>query len=522
MQFLITVPPDSNRKKKVACLQRCLNDLGLFFQISESRLRKRVSWQIEMTWASEATRKGFFILDRFERQLTEIETNCRNQIATSLYLKHRRGKEQWTVDTNLFAWLYFVISHREETLIASVRKDRHDRIPFKNSTSFLQDWINEPRLSDLQASLFAIVVDYCRNRGIPLLKKAPWPEGKKSALVISHDIDVLDKWWLYATALGSEAIKRGKWKQAAAIGLRSIKHMVNRSNPVDCFHELLQLESRFRFRASWHFMVGKPTLRSIAGADITYSAEAITQYVDLLRRFDAEIALHASYHACSDESLFAEQCRGLRNMVGYDGTEGVRAHFLRFNGTPFFRLMENHGFGWDGSLGFGERPGFKSGLATPFQPYDHDADRQFDIWEFPLNWMDRTFSKYSTGSVEDMYRNAVDMADCCFRRNGLFALLWHNYSVSDLGFGGYETLYNRILEHFHNRNVYNDQPRRIAQWLDKRKKATIAVIDSQKCIVQTSQPPAPLSLCPVGLYEIDCAAGTYTLTEFGNQSNSEP
>ncbi len=83
--------------------------------------------------------------------------------------------------------------------------------------------------------------------------------------------------------------------------------------------------------------------------------------------------------------------------------------------------------------------------------------------------MDRSFSKYNSITTEEILRRFKSLADIFEDCGGLLTLLWHNFSVSDLGFLGYEELYLEMLRYLKEKNFYNNTPENIAHWLDKKK-----------------------------------------------------
>ncbi len=470
MQFIL-VNPQSSVQKKISLATSCLfHQLGYFHNEVETLPGPLQSLQIACYPCSVEV-AGICFKGDFETQLAVIENGLIEMKPVEVRFSMERSGDTLLLDTNLLAWIYTVISHREEQLINDEARDKHQRVPFENSLAKRQGWTSSPQLSELIQKVDDAVRRYCIAMGKPLLRKKPWPGDHIKAAIISHDVDILDKWILYAGKLFLENLVKAQWKAGYRVTISTFSNLFERRNPVTDIRWILETEKQYGFRSSWHFLCGKADLVSLLKSDITYSQKEIQKLLPLLQEYQAEVALHSSFKTPDNPDLFRQQTAILNGL--YPGKiKGVRAHFLRYNSFAYFQAAVEQGLTWDSSNGFAEMAGFRTGFTGAYQPVINDE--RTGLWEFPLHWMDRSFSKYRNLTPDEILAEFEDLVSHFNRFGGVLTLLWHNFSISDLGFLGYESLYGNMLEALAKNKFYNDTPQNLVFWLDKKESTTLA------------------------------------------------
>jgi hypothetical protein len=159
----------------------------------------------------------------------------------------------------------------------------------------------------------------------------------------------------------------------------------------DCWSEL---EDRFNISPVYYIYArAKPSKRMNAiqwfldpSYEITKNKELIDQCRELILR-GREIGLHGSFFSAEDETLFLKEKHLLEKMINIP-VKKTRQHWLNYveTTTPF--IHEKTGINTDSSLGFNDIPGFRSGVASIYNPYDHRKQRAFSFDEIPLVLMD--------------------------------------------------------------------------------------------------------------------------------------
>lgn len=512
MQFQIVNNEKTINGSLIAAIRHVFDDIGLFYSVETEPNPETSPFQIPCFLNENPDRKGLKICCDFLPQLDRIREGLLNRSRTPLLLEGEFEDGSLYLKTDLFAWVYFLISCSEDELLPPGSRDSHGRIPFHKSLAGIQDWKHQPRISEAIEAFREILKDYTEQRKIPLFIKDPWPGGYKKAALITHDIDIVDNWWLYAGKLFQENLLKRNFGAAATVAGKTAVNLVTLHNPAADISWIVELEKSFGFRSSWHFLSGTPTVRSFLKADVTYGLKSLGKITGHLPRDEVEIGLHSSYRTINDASSLSRQRSDLEQAAGKT-IRGLRAHFLRHDGLKFLKNAVNSGFLWDSSLGFSECPAFKCGFTSPFRPVFENSFP--DLWEFPLNWMDRSFSKYRSTNVEAILNEFKSLADVFEIYGGVLTLLWHNYSSTDFGFSYYEHLYEQMLRYLAERAFFNDTPERVAEWLNDRVNTVMSpdngdVVfhagDQSKVLDCKNLPPGELSTVHVDCRTLACRA----------------
>ena len=170
--------------------------------------------------------------------------------------------------------------------------------------------------------------------------------------------------------------------------------------------------------------------------EITKDKELIDQCHELISR-GREIGLHGSFFSAGDETLFLKEKLTLEKTINHP-VKKTRQHWLNYieTTTPF--IHEKTGINTDSSLGFNDVPGFRSGVASIYNPYDHSNQSTFSFDEIPLVLMD--------AHTDDLVKcdDGFDWLFKCFDavKNFAVSVDWHQRGASpEYGwFGLYEKL----------------------------------------------------------------------------------
>ncbi len=308
---------------------------------------------------------------------------------------------------------------------------------------FLADEEYHPTLTDkYERTLYSFSSN--RNPNIPyvsnLLKEngfsPSYPNGKKIAVCISHDIDVLynnDK-----INYVSDALRR---KQ----GIPSkyyFKKLVGKAHyPLWKIENLLDIHQQYDIRSSYYFLA-----LAQGEQDYNFDVEKEGEIIKLLQGTGNEVGLHGGHTSYNNiDSLLKEKQR-LARAVNHP-VVGYRNHYLRFNTPLTWNLLEQAGFKYDTTFGYADRVGFRNGMCYPFQPYDNNQKRFLDILEIPLIAMDCSF--FEIYMRLDPKRALVlidELLDSIEAVGGVFSLLWHNSYLQKPYLGFYELVLKQLAK----------------------------------------------------------------------------
>jgi len=330
----------------------------------------------------------------------------------------------------------------------STARDRFGRVPSTENELVRQNVAAQPVVAIAAARLREAVVASAGRRPIAFL--TPWPEGKRWAAAITHDLDVVDLWPVFTALRMAELARKGELQRIARTALSAFGTIGR--NPVQrALRALLDAENQRSIVSSWFVLCGTPTFRTMRAGDLTYRPDGRGARAALRALLDqrCEINLHGSFATSDDHALFAEQRHRLAGLTKQPVT-GVRQHFLRMRPGETIRGMAAAGFRYDTTAGFPDRNGFRLGVGDVIPGWDGAGEKPLEIQEAPVIWMDRALSKYA--GVEDpeaWISEGVTLADACRATQGLWVGVWHPNLTPALGFpdapAAFAALLDRLL-----------------------------------------------------------------------------
>jgi hypothetical protein len=345
----------------------------------------------------------------------------------------------------------------------STARDRFGRVPATENELVQQNLVAQPVVASAAGRLRDAVVASTGRRPIAFL--SPWPEGKRWAAAITHDLDVVDLWPVFTALRMAELARKGELlRLARTVG--SALAAIGR-NPVQrALGALLETEHARGIVSSWFVLCGTPTFRTMRAGDLTYRPEGRGATAALRALLDegCEINLHGSFATSDDHALFAEQRRRLATLTQRPVT-GVRQHFLRMRPGETIRGMAAAGFRYDTTAGFPDRNGFRLGVGDMIPAWDGAGERPLEIQEAPVVWMDRALSKYA--GVEDpeaWISEGVALADACRATQGLWVGVWHPNLTPALGFPDAPAAFAALLDRLLAQRPFVAPLGRLVEW----------------------------------------------------------
>jgi len=362
---------------------------------------------------------------------------------------------------------FFFLSRWEE--MVSKTTDRHGRFITRESISHAYQFSQRAILNEYLKFLLEIISQIARAKKIPLLRKCFWPNGQKLAVCLTHDVDIIEKWYIYSLIRCLELIKTGQLSSFLTTFWSLIKGIMSAKNPALAFEQITSAEDKFFFRSSFYFMMGKPKLKDLFSSDITYDLSkpnTLEKAREVLKE-GFEIGLHASYNTFLDPQSLLKEKEELERLID-SPILGLRQHFLRFKIPESWIDQNNCGFLYDTTLGFADRSGYRASFTFPFNTYDLKNDQKMSLIELPLVIMDRTYSKYLSFSPDEIMEDVINIFRDLEDSGGLATILWHTHMVDELGFSGYPQLYEKILDFMYRKGYFVASAKEIADWWRRR------------------------------------------------------
>src|SRR5919198_4226840 len=372
------------------------------------------------------------------------------------------------------------ISSGEAEQRAPVR-DRFGRVP-PSANALVELGIERvPVVSHAAVALRNAAADVAGRRPFRVL--APWPEGRRWAVALSHDLDVVDHWPAFTGLRLAELVRKGDFRRAASVGIAAIRTVAR--NPVwHGVRELLDTEQDIGALSTWFVLCGTPTLATMRAGDLTYRIDSA-----LARRILAavssgghEIGLHGSFATYTNLEVFRAQREHLGRALKRV-PRGVRQHYLRMQPGETQTAMAGAGFDYDSTFGFADRNGFRLGVADILPAWNAIDQTGAGIDEVPFAWMDRALSKYrNVEAPEAWIDDAMSLATECRNVDGLWVGVWHPNLTPALGFPGAPAAYRKLVGALAAGGPYFGQMSDLVAWRRARRSARATAILSDASV----------------------------------------
>lgn len=403
-----------------------------------------------------------------------------------LALAHRDGE----VDLPQ-AWLTAaadVLTMRDDG--AHAPRDRHGR-PLSAANRLVSAGAERwPVVSFLARALRDATMDAAGRR--PCYTLDPWPEGRRWAAALSHDLDVASFWPLFTGLRLAELVRKADLGRTIDVLGSAAATLF--ADPVRAgVDAVLDAEAANLARSTWFIICGTPSLRSFRRGDVTYRPEStrVRDIVARLLREGHEVGLHGSFETVEDGSNFARQRSRLEAITGAP-VRGVRQHFLRRIVGETERGMRDAGFAYDSTSGFADRNGFRAGLADVTPVWDEASRCALALEEAPFCWMDRALSKYQ--GIETPGRwidDALELAARCEAVQGLWCGIWHPNLTAALGFPGSPAEYARLVRELSSRGAWLAPLDAVVRWRVARRALRATALDGDDTPVLAAAADAP-------------------------------
>jgi hypothetical protein len=337
-------------------------------------------------------------------------------------------------DADVVAATYFLLSRIEET--DASKFDDHGRFPASAGAAFRLGLLDRPLVDE-----WALAIRDGLRRLLP-----DWtPDAPRFRVKLTHDVDSLRAFngvGVGMRTVAGDLVKRrdvGRAIHDAAETFRQVAAPETSPNWRGAL-ELARLSRIHGLRSAFYFMATGP----VAGdADYDLSARDVRELMEELRALEVEFGVHPGYATLGDPVRLAAEKSRLDAAFGAP-VAGGRQHYLRFRVPDTWRHWAQAGLGYDSTLGFADREGFRCGTCHPFRPFDVENDREIELVEFPLIAMDATLRHHRGLTPEATERRLLELAETCRRVGGTFTLLWHNSSL-DGAWRPWGDVYRRLV-----------------------------------------------------------------------------
>lgn len=281
----------------------------------------------------------------------------------------------------------------------------------------------------------------------------------RASIVLTHDVDAIAltaeirlKQGAFQAVNAVRAASRGLFAAAAA----RVASAARTGFGFDDFRTLRRVRDMERaagLRSVLHFYGGRPGLmrRSIRRMLLDPAYDIASDYMRAelaaFREGGWTIGLHQSFDAwIGAPAMQAERAR----VASATGMEVIhcRQHWLHFSWASTWTAQEAAGLKTDSTLGFNDRPGFRTGHALRLHPWDFVKDAPMELEAVPMLFMDSHFYDYGTVPAEPVRPRMKYWLDEVRAVGGEITVNWHTHTITNTyGWGdGYEQLLDLLSE----------------------------------------------------------------------------
>jgi len=353
---------------------------------------------------------------------------------------------------DLLKSIFHLLSGYEE--LKNEARDAYGRFPYSQSLQFKLGIVNKPVVNYYMEIILKGLGEFCSRQRIPFQRKVVF---KRSALMLSHDVDLIDAYDFKETAykfkqLLGLADSPYKLKNKTADAFSALCHFLNPfsgKNPFWSFNHLMEWEAERNFNSSYYFLEkdGK-----YDNSRYKFNQSRIRKLIHDLASKGHEIGIHGTMQSWDDPRALSRTLEHLR-AVSPQAVTGIRQHYLRFKPGRTPQIQAEAGLVYDASLGFSEHDGFRNSYCWPFKFFDFEKQQLMDFWEIPLTVMDVSHF-YKRGLNKEQSKQAIrSLSAEVVKFKGVFSLLWHNSFFNEREFPGITEHYLWILDHFKSLDV---------------------------------------------------------------------
>jgi hypothetical protein len=319
--------------------------------------------------------------------------------------------------------------------------------------------------------LFDAIKEAADLNGKGIKPKPFWPEGKKFAVCLTHDIDEIRKTYQYFTRPVMH-LKRGELDRSIHHVRSFFEDQIRGHNPYWTFENMLALEEELGVRSSSYFLqesgkikLRKPSTLMLYARKYKFSDPRVSGMMKRMDEGGWEVGLHGSYYSYLSEDKLRSEKKGLEASLGKK-VVGTRQHHLNLRFPDTWTYQEDINLRYDTSLGLKNDIGFRWGTCFPFHPLNPKTGKAMNLLELPLIIMDTPLLTQK----RDIWESIYYLIESVEKQEGLLTILFHHTVFNEKEYPNWYENYEKIITTCRNKGAWITNGTEIDSWWRLRQK----------------------------------------------------
>lgn len=270
---------------------------------------------------------------------------------------------------------------------------------------------------------------------IPELKPR-WPDNKRFALVLSHDVDHLVPSSIRNRLRRLPYLGEAPWSKRAMVAAGILKACIEKACSTEHWTQIdewMDFESKHGFKSSFFFLPQPIPVPHYEDSFYSYDSRASwrgsdARIADIMRMVSDEgwdVGLHGSTRSSKSANLLEQEREIIEEVIG-QSVSTVRQHHLCFDVRYTPRNQMKAGFEADSTLGSNNSADYRAGSGLPFFLYDSVNDVPLDLLEVPLVAQDVALMNVQQMDEKLAVERSLELIRQAADRRSAITLLWHN------------------------------------------------------------------------------------------------
>ena len=333
------------------------------------------------------------------------------------------------------------------------RRDKLGRVVHEDGVNYRLNITDIPVVDYLFEVIIEVIEQFSKKSFLVFKRKSAFD---KFGFILSHDVDRVESYNLYNTlnSVKQLTVFNGDYPAKIKRVNRHIGEFLKlskRSNPLWDFEDMQALEHRFNLTSTFFFL-GKGELHK--DAYYNFADKNIKELIKQIEANKSEIGLHVTIKGNNSSDILSSNLAKLQ-QESTATVKGARSHWLRFDITKSGEILEALKIKYDSSISFYSKEGFRASTCLPYKLYSLEQNRELDVWEVPLIFMECSLLDYQNVTEQEALEKVSHLLNEVVKFKGVFTLLWHNGNFHKKMPFPRKEFYIKLLEMITNKSSTN-------------------------------------------------------------------